>query len=131
MCIEIDSVCGERDGIGPVTVRVWHRIGVRLRVIMHFVQFFIFWHFVRIPDTASLIFINHIFLFFLSDIVTCPNKIFKLNLIFNVICINILFYLSFYHPFIDVYSSVVIESVIMKFAFMKCKRYEYFTVIKT
>ena len=35
------------------------------------------------------------------------------------------------YPFIDVYSSVVIESVIMKFAFMKCKRYEYFTVIKT
>ena len=48
-----ESVCGERererererDGIGPVTVRVWPRIGVRLRVIMHF----IFWHFVRIP----------------------------------------------------------------------------------
>ena len=73
----------------------------------------------------------------------------------NVICINILFYLSpighilklnVYHcstaasqklsddasyPFIDVYSSVVIESVIMKFAFMKYKRYEYLTVIKT
>ena len=63
VCIGIDSVCGERDGIGPVTVRVWHRIGVRLRVIMHFVRFFIFWHFVRIPDTTSLIFINHIFLF--------------------------------------------------------------------
>ena len=92
---------------------------------------------------------------FLSDIVTCPNKIFKLNLILNVICINILFYLSLighiiklnvYHcstaasqklsddtsyPFIDVYSSVVRESVIMKFAFMKCKQYGYFTVIKT
>ena len=27
------------------------------------------------------------------------------------------------YPFIDIYSSVVIESVIMKFAFMKCKRY--------
>ena len=55
VCIEIERVCmlmkrerereRERDGIGPVTVRVWPRIGVRLRVIMHF----IFWHFVRIP----------------------------------------------------------------------------------
>ena len=35
------------------------------------------------------------------------------------------------YPFIDVYSSVVRDSVIMKFAFMKCKQYEYFTVIKT
>ena len=35
------------------------------------------------------------------------------------------------YPFIDIYSSVVIESVIMKFVFMKCKRYEYFTVIET
>ena len=51
MCIEIERECvcvcvwreRERDGIGPVTVRVWPRIGVRLRVIMHF----IFWHFVR------------------------------------------------------------------------------------
>ena len=66
-------VCGERererererDGIGPVTVRVWSRIGVRLRVIMHFnfwhfARFFIFWHFVRAcflafcPDTKIL-----------------------------------------------------------------------------
>ena len=58
VCIEIECVCveRERDGIGPVTVRVWPRIGVRLRVIMHF----IFWHFVRAcflafgPDTKIL-----------------------------------------------------------------------------
>ena len=31
----------------------------------------------------------------------------------------------------DTYSSVVIESVIMKCAFLKCKRYEYFMAIKT
>ena len=41
----------ERYGRGPVTVRVWPRIWVRVRVIIHFifwhfVRFFIFWHFV-------------------------------------------------------------------------------------
>ena len=37
----------ERDGREPVIIRVWLRMRVRVRVIWHFVRFFIFWHFVR------------------------------------------------------------------------------------
>ena len=55
MCVEIESysvcveiVCREkeRDGREPVTSRVWFRMRVRVRVIWHFVRFYIFWHFV-------------------------------------------------------------------------------------
>ena len=49
-----ECVCKEkeRDGREPVTIRVWLRMRVRVRVIWHFVfwhfvRFFNFWHFVR------------------------------------------------------------------------------------
>ena len=53
-----ECVCKEKeiDGREPVTIRVWLRMRVRVRVIWHFVRFFHFWHFVR--DSLKH---NHIF----------------------------------------------------------------------
>ena len=53
VCIEIErGVCRERRR-GPVTVRVWPRIGVRVRVscilFSGILSVHAFWHFVRIP----------------------------------------------------------------------------------
>ena len=44
-----ECVCKEkeRDGREPVTIMVWLRMRVWVRVIWHFVRLFIFWHFVR------------------------------------------------------------------------------------
>ena len=73
-----ECVCKEKERYGrePVTIRVWFRMSVGVRVIWHFVQFFIFWHFVHVcflafcplascPDTSLFIFIYIYILFVL------------------------------------------------------------------
>ena len=67
-----ECVCKEKERYGrkPVTIRVWFRIRVRVRIIWHFVlwhfvRFFIFWHFVRI----RLFLYVSIFIFYLYYII--------------------------------------------------------------